>query len=50
MKKMRLASNVARMEENVNERKFFDRIVEGKRKLGRTDVKEIVILKQNLKK
>jgi hypothetical protein len=47
---MRLASNLARMGENVKESKFLDLIIEGKRKLGRTDVKEIIILKQILKK
>jgi len=47
---MRLASNLARMGENVNEYQFLDLIIEGKRKLGKTDVKEIMILKQILKK
>ena len=45
-----MASNLARMGENVNEYKFLDGIFEGKRKLGRTGVKEIMILKQILKK
>ena len=49
-KRMRLASNLARMGVNVNEHKFLDRIVEGKRKLGRTDVKKIMILKRILEK
>jgi len=38
------------MGENVNGYMFLDRIVEGKRKLGRTDVKEIMLLIQILKK
>jgi len=47
---MRLASNLARMGENVNEYKFWDLIIEEKRKLGRTEIKEIMIIKQNLTK
>jgi len=38
------------MGENVNEYKFWDLIIEEKRKLGRTEIKEIMIIKQNLTK